>query len=204
MIPRFLSISLLLFFLTACVVRKSIPVNNTVPKSYVSNAQEGLIYRSTFNFRKHHFSGLIVIKAEIEDIRILFMSELGPTIMDLRLTRSDMEAVKIVEWLNRGAFLTQFEHDLRLLLLANLYFHGELKQKNDKEQLARFKVKGKKKMTISCNENLSNRVVTAERKGMLFDKVSVVFDYTDNGNIPVTMVLEHKLLNINLKLMRLN
>ncbi len=127
MMLRFLLISLFIFFIAGCAVHKKQPANQAQLQSFLAKSHNGLIYRSSFNYKKHHISGLVVIKPEKEDIRVQFLTELGPAIMDFRLKKEKMEIIKLLDELKKDVFLTQLEYDLRLLLMANLFQEGEIK-----------------------------------------------------------------------------
>ncbi len=46
----------------------------------------------------------------------------------------------------------------------------------------------------------NNSIVKAQRTGIGFNKVTVNYNYTDNIEIPDTIILEHKMIDINIKL----
>ncbi|MDW7693439.1 hypothetical protein R9C00_01695 [Flammeovirgaceae bacterium SG7u.111] len=198
MTPRLFFISLLLFC-ASCSTSKQVNTHKVLPKSFLDEASKGVIFRTTVDFKDYHFSGLVVVKPDQKGIHIRFMSELGPTVMAFRLTEEKMEAIKLLEQLQKDVFLTQLENDFRLLLMANRYYNGEvIYKKRKKEEMHLAKVKGKETHRFWLDET-RNRILKAERKSTGVDKVMVDYTYEASA-IPKTIVVEHKIAGLRLKL----
>lgn len=196
---RFLLISSFFLFISGCAVNKKQPTNHAKPHSFLTKSHKGLIYKSSFNYKEHHFSGIVVIIPEKKDIRVQFLTELGPAIMDFRLNSEKMEIIKLMGEFKKDVYLTQLEYDLRLLLMANLFQGGEIKYKMKRNKLLKYKIKGKKSNMIFVHEK-NNSIVKAQRNGIGLDKVTVNYYYADNSEIPKTIILDHKMISMNLKL----
>lgn len=196
---RFLLINLLVLFISGCAT-KLVHSNTSTPKSFISQTQKGLVFRSTFEYKSHHFSGLIVAAPENENVRIKFLSEMGPTIMDFRFTPENMEVIKMPVKLNKKLLLKQLELDLRLTFLMNLHQRGKIKIVKQKKELITYKVTQKKKHTLVIEKNKDFKIVKAQRRGIGFDRVSVNFIYGKKNKIPETITLEHSIVDLELKL----
>jgi hypothetical protein len=198
MMHRLLSISLSLVLFFSCSPGRQLSGQLTPPKSYVSEAADGLIYKASFSYKEYNFSGLMVIKPEGDDIRIALLSELGPTIMSFRLTPETMEVLDMVDILKKKLVLKQLEYDLRLMSLAGLHQNEKVRFKKKIDGQNKYKLGGKKHMIVYSIEN--GNVILAKRKGIGFDRATVEFNFEEGGSAPSRIVMEHSLVDLNLKL----
>ncbi|NJN25599.1 MAG: hypothetical protein HC819_06375 [Cyclobacteriaceae bacterium] len=199
---RFLSISVLVVLLTACSGYRHL-TSDAGLESFLSRSPGGLVYKSGFNFKAYYFSGIMVIKPEEESIRIQFLSELGPTIMDFRLLKDKMEVIKMIESLQKKVFMAQMEYDLRLLLQAGIYHQGKAKLMKSERGNAKYKIKGRDNNIFFVNQT-SGQIERGFRRGIGYEKVEVAYDYEGQNSVPHTMTLTHNMIDIKLRLSLLN
>jgi hypothetical protein len=75
------------------------------------------LYKASFDIRKHHLSGLIVIR-QMDDssYRIVFANQVGMTYFDLQVKRDSFNIIYCFESLNKNGLMKVLETDFRLLL----------------------------------------------------------------------------------------
>lgn len=84
--------------------------------------QEGMteaVFRGGINLYKHYFSGIFALKKESEEkYRMVLMSEVGMTLLDLSFTTHDFQLNYCIEPLRKQALLKLLVHDFLLLAAA--------------------------------------------------------------------------------------
>lgn len=186
----------LLPFAFSCKVQNRIS-RSELPTPFILSTDKNLVYRASFDYKEHHFSGLCVLKKTNEqNIRIVFLSEMGITLMDFELRDEDMLVHKIIEQLNRKILLTFLENDFRQLLMTDL-FDPERVRIRKKDRMEEFRVKNNLKASYYRRDIDIEKSV---RKGLLgFKKASVNYEYGET-HIPTRIILTHHRVKMNLKL----
>ena len=96
---------------------------------FITRSMSGvMLYKATLDIRKHHLTGLLVIKrmdsatspgntpVETSPVyRIVFANEIGMTFFDLELKADSFKVISCFESLNKKALMKIFETDFRLL-----------------------------------------------------------------------------------------
>jgi hypothetical protein len=96
---------------------------------FITRSMSGVtLYKATLDIRKHHLTGLLVIKRMDTDsspgnaaiatspvYRIVFANEIGMTYFDLELKSDSFKVISCFESLNKKALMKIFETDVRLL-----------------------------------------------------------------------------------------
>ena len=204
MIRYFLLISIALTLTTGCAVNKNSTRGLSYPESFLKSTSKAMVFRSTFDYKDYHFSGLIVVKPVADTIVVNFMSEIGPTIMAFHILRNRMVVTKTIEVLNKRILLKHLERDLRLLLMANLYFLAKVRHLGMDKEYALFRASGKKKHLIFSESTSLHRVEQASYRGVLFDKVEAKYEYLRQNSIPKSITLEHSMVDLKMKWNLLN
>ena len=192
----FVSISLVGLLLVSCRVQP--PAGFALPKPFVFQSEQELLYRASFDYKEYHFSGLCVFKkTEGENIRIVFLNEMGITFMDFELTSQEMVVHKMIDQLDRDIILNVIENDFRQLLMTDLSSPKKVRHRNNtsgKGFIARHKLKAE------YYQDKKGRIVRAIRKGFLgVKKATVSYEYEENA-VPREIILLHRQIKMNLKL----
>ena len=199
---RLILIKVSFLLILACSPYKKFADKQVAIRSFVSEANEGLVYRASFAYREHNFSGIMAIKAHEADIHIVLMSELGPTIMNFTLTPDNLVVLDMIDLPKNKMLLKQLESDLRLMFLAGLHQHEKTKQIKSNGNTFKFRLVGEDQITVFTKSG-SSQFVSAKRSGIVCDKVIVDYDYTDDGNVPSIITMKHSMVKIRMKLMLL-
>lgn len=192
-----ISTSFLIFLLISCKVQQ--PAAWHPPAPFISKAQKSLVYRASFDYKDYHFSGLCVLKrTDIRSIRIVFLSEMGITLMDFELTPKELIAHKMIEQLDRKILLNFIENDFRQLLMTDL-FHPEKVRVKKNDKWDEFIAKGNLKISY-YKEKEKPRIRLSVRRGVLgIKKATVKYKY-EESDIPQEIILAHNQVKMNLKL----
>jgi len=78
-----------------------------------------VLFRARIRIHKDQYSGLFLVKQMQKDtsVRIVYLSELGLSLMDLSYKHDEFEVMKVQDFLNRPLMLKMFQEDFRTLLL---------------------------------------------------------------------------------------
>lgn len=192
----FVSLSLAILLLVSCRVQP--PAGFTLPKPFIFHSEQELLYRASFDYKEYHFSGLCVFKkTDGENIRIVFLNEMGITFMDFELTSQEMVVHKMIDQLDRTIILNVIENDFRQLLMTDLSSPKKVRLRNNTSEKG-FIAKDKLKAIYYQDEK--GRITTAMRKGFLgVKKATVNYKYEENA-VPREIILLHRQIKMNLKL----
>jgi hypothetical protein len=123
---RILSLQLIIsIHLCSCCSTEALGVTgagdgkNTERLSPLGNMSGPMLFKTRINLRRDQYSGLFLIKQVEADtsVRIVYLSELGLSLMDLSYKEDEFEIMKIQDFLNRPLMLKMVEEDFRTLLL---------------------------------------------------------------------------------------
>ena len=117
------SLAILLLF-AGCVSIK--PAGDLVPggvsrlglkASSLPDSNTASLYKASLDIRKHHLSGLMVIRRmEENSFRVVFTNQVGMTYFDLSVKADSFNVVYCFDPLDKKALLRVLETDFRLLL----------------------------------------------------------------------------------------
>lgn len=165
-----------------------------LPRPYIHEAEDGLVYNTAFQYKDYYFSGLVVLKKEENGYHIIMLSKLGVSIVDFVLTINGLIWSKSPRRMDNPVVKSAFQKDFNLLLLTALTQPGKIKPKADG-----FKFKGGQKIKIKLDE--AGRVTQAEtKKGLNLIKATSVFYYLDADNIPDEICLTHRFIKMKMEM----
>ena len=79
------------------------------------------LFNMQIDFRKNHFSGLLLIKSLQPDVyRIVFTTHFGMSVFDLEFNKGDFRIFYCIDALNKKNVINLLENDFRTLLFLNL------------------------------------------------------------------------------------
>lgn len=113
-------ISLCLLLVSCTSGRKTLSMgNHSIPTERTPVFREGTneaVFRGGIDLYKHYFSGIFALKSEPEEkYRMVLMSEVGITLLDISFTSKDFQVNYCVEPLQKKAILKLLYHDFLLL-----------------------------------------------------------------------------------------
>jgi len=94
-------------------VKKDFPENSVLGVDYNS-----MLYKVRISFRSYNFSGLILLKNQVQDTstHVVFMSEFGLTLLDVKYKNDYFELVSSKEFFNDPRLINVIKDDFRVLL----------------------------------------------------------------------------------------
>jgi hypothetical protein len=94
-------------------VEKEFPENSVLGVDFNS-----MLYKVRISFRSQNFSGLILFKNQEQDssTHVVFMSEFGLTLLDVKYKNDDFEVVSSKEFFNDPRLINLIKDDFRVLL----------------------------------------------------------------------------------------
>ena len=174
--------------------------DRVVPRSFVLESSEGLVFNTSIDHKNFHISGLSVIKKESEGFHIVVVSKIGVTIIDfILLDTKGIKWIKALPGNPKKMVLKQLERDFRTLLLTPL----------DEPDKSRFTLGGnlvvKKgiKLKLKLNKT-TNNVIKAKRKGLfvlLKGKATYIYN---NQKIPSTIQFHKNWVSFVIAMERMN
>lgn len=160
-----------------------------------------LLFNMQIDFRKNHFSGLLLVKSTGRDrYRTAFMSHFGMSIFDFELSADSFAVNHCVDVLNRKQILRVLENDFRGLFLLNI---GEEDNKasvyKDKNNSASEVVKIGRYYYLKDNQQRRLQEIDAPHpiSTLHYD----FLDYTDD--FPTMIRISHSRIGLTLQLERL-
>lgn len=92
--------------------------NTLSDKSVLGVGYNSMLYKVRISFRSYNFSGLILLKNQTQDssTHVVFMSEFGLTLLDLKYKNDDFEVVSSKEFFSDPRIINVIKGDFRLLL----------------------------------------------------------------------------------------
>jgi hypothetical protein len=149
-----------------------------------------------------HQSGLFLIKGIPEDtsVRIVFLSELGLSLLDMKYREGCFEVVSVREFMNKPALLKSLQDDFRTLLL-DLSTVGTFTLESSTDECGpvesmRFRYGGER-YTYRYREPVGTFLI--QRKGKLFRKADLQIIRND----AMVIHIEHKGLRPDMELRQL-
>lgn len=148
--------------------------------------EETLLFKAGLNVLGDYYSGLVLIKDIKEDsaIHVVFLNELGLTLLDLAYRKDEFEVQSVQDFLNRSSILKTLKKDFRCLLL-DLSLIEKFKVKSEDDGVTeslKFRHKSQR-YTYSYRENTGPVHIT--RRGGLFGKVEFQIDEGERKRINI-------------------
>ena len=168
--------------------------------SPLGSISEPVLFKASIGIYKDHYSGLFLIKRMPEEssIRVLFLSELGLSLMDLEYREDEFEVVNVQEFLNRPALLKTLQNDFRTLLLdlSTIDAYSVTEVENETGEMLTFKHRSQK-YSYFCNENMGTYRI--KRKKGMFKRVDIGLERGEDLNIGIA----HKGIKLHIDLHQL-
>ncbi len=148
--------------------------------------EDALLYKAGLDVLGDYYSGLVLIKELREDsaIHVVFLNELGLTLLDLAYRKDEFEVQSVQDFLNRSSILKTLQKDFRCLLL-DLSLIEKFKVKSEDDgvtETLKFRHKSQR-YTYSYREN-TGPVHISRRRG-LFGKVEFQIDGGETKKINI-------------------
>ncbi len=145
---RFLTLCLILssFFLSDTFATNPARLDEKVEKKTVLGvAYNSMLYKTSISFREYAFSGLVLFKKQEMDssTHIVFMSEFGMTMLDIKYKNDQFEVVSAKEFFSHPKLLEVIFDDFRILLqdldrVEKARFSTTCKEKTNKLKFRHF------------------------------------------------------------------
>ncbi len=167
----------------------------------LDTGSESMLFKANIGLFKEHYSGLFLIK-EMPDssTHIVFLSELGLSLMDLRYQDDQFEVVSVQEFLNKASILKTLENDFRTLLLdlsAIESYSLSKTEAGDPSEVLKFRHRKEKYTYFHLAERGTYKIT---RKKGLFRSVEFNIEY----NKGVRIEIGHKGIRLHIVLQQLN
>ncbi|MBR9757917.1 MAG: hypothetical protein GYB39_07520 [Algicola sp.] len=199
---RYLTISLLTFFLFSCgSYPKKQQLNPTenetavVSNGYFSNAQHDYLYKAHITAYGKTFGGLFIVKKTGEDQhRVAFTTEMGNKIFDFSIKNNTFTVNYILEDLNRKLLLNVLKQDFTVLVKETSATTKAFAKANT--SVFETEILGKPHYYYTKNNTLDQ--IVKVKNG----KANTVFSFSKiNDNIAEQITIKHHniALEINLK-----
>jgi hypothetical protein len=164
---------------------------------------ESLLFKASIDLFGDHYSGLLLIKSTKGDsaIRVLFLSELGITLLDLEYQDDKFGIISVKEFLNRPSILKMLQKDFRTLLLdlsqVQNYSISEDGEGAEMIEILKFK-HGKERYKYYFRESTGTYQIR-RKKGVL-GKSDLFFAEKEGLNIRI----KHRGIKLTIELQKLN
>ena len=182
--------------LASCTASRSLDREETLPGGVFGEMDSTYLFRASIKAMKRNFSSLVLVKlAEDEgNAHIVFLSELGPNLLELRYANDEFQVVKVQEFLNRKSLIRMMENDFRSLLLDlhdidrySISPYGEM------EKVLKFRHRSQKYAYYYKEGSTVSRI---RRRPGIFHKVDVCIERM-NG---LTISFRHSGIRMTMKL----
>lgn len=165
-----------------------------LPKPFINYTDNGLIYNTVFEYKEYSFSGLMVIKKQGDDYRIMLLSKLGPTIMDFSLTQTGLIWHKVPKGMESAVIKNVMEHDFSLILLKDLE-----NPKRIRKTKKGYKVKANHKIRVKT-DNIDRIIEVRTQQTLALLKTKAVFFYTDDDELPDEICVSHRYVKMRMEM----
>lgn len=226
------SISLLVLLVAGCVVikpghvrRQQVSVTrdtghvtrDTGRVTRYSPPLSSYLFKATLDIKKHHLTGLLVIKrvdtpppapplegrgADCSGIyRIVFMNEIGMTFFDLEMTADSFKVVSCFESLNKKSLMKIFETDFRVLNGCGKVKNEKIYRQEISNNLVVSAMAGRCQTWQTWSPAGDTLYATAA-KSDIADPVIITYEKYKEG-FPVKITLENPFIGMKLSLRKL-
>jgi len=174
------------------------------PVSWFSADSGHIIFNTSIDVLKNHFSGLLVIKnMGNQAYRVVLITEVGLKVMDMEFQSGQpVKVYYIMDAMNKKALIHTLSNDINLILMNEIHGHSPvlLTTKKTGNTVFRYRIAGGKTYYALCDENPTPCL--AKQTGMLTNKVRAEFFGTRDTGID-SIRLSHYNFNLNINLYRI-
>lgn len=193
------------FLLVSCATgRNALDTENT--KLQFSNSPvfgdelTEAVFRGSIEINKHYLSGIFALKKESEEnYRLVFMSELGITMLDINFSSEDYQLNYCIDFLEKKALLKLLYHDfLSLTETPDPARLIQMKSKKDKAEFIKFKKDNSRDFYYYESGKLKEIISKA-----FFNRREIQFLEME-ANISNSIKIQHRPVKLKMKLNRIN
>ncbi len=191
-----------LFLLYGCVDTKNLSKEKSsapfVTNAVLEKGYNTALYRAQIDIGDKHFSGLFFFKTYADSTyRIIFLSEFGINFLDLEYKNHTFELKNCIEFLNKKVIVNTLMSDFKLLIDVPRNIRKKYVYTNAAYQLSliKLKEKSKKYYYFYTPDKKVSRIIQV--KG--FKHIEVLI-HKYNNEIPQKIEINHKRINLNIKL----
>jgi hypothetical protein len=168
----------------------------------LGESSETLLFKSHIAFFKEHYSGLFLIKRMPDSsTHVVFLSELGLSLMDLRYKDGLFEVVSVKEFLNKPSILRTLKNDFRTLLLdlsaIGSFVLDETSEDGSPVELLKFRYRKENYVYFNSEEKGTYQIL---RKKGIFK--SVEFNIVRTSGLEIEIA--HRCIKLHIALQQLN
>ena len=131
-------------------LRKHTNLSNNPIKNFTvfDNDYESLLFKARIKIYKNDYTGLILIKKIASDTstHIVFLSEIGLNMLDLKYKNDEFELVSVKDFLNKPRLIKTIQNDFRMLVqdLDVIDYYTIKKSKSEASSVLKFKHKSQR------------------------------------------------------------
>jgi hypothetical protein len=229
-----LSVSILLLLAAGCVSLKPAGVKRKTEHDAIQAAHltcysppdSSYLFKATLDIKKHHLTGLLVIK-QIESFpdselpqgsspvspregngnisgtcRIVFVNEVGMTYFDLEMTAESFRVISSFDALNKKALINIFETDFRMLNYTGGLDNEKFFSQACTGNLVSSGKAGKYKSWRTYTP-MGDTLLKTSAKSTIADPVMITYDKYING-FPSKIIIENPVIGLKLMLRKLS
>jgi len=185
------------FALQSCITGKFTSASEDFKyKKILSDNSKSYIYRAQIKLYDNDFSGLLIIKPNKEENRIVFLNEIGMKFFDIELLKNSYKIHHIFTPMNKKMFIKLLVGDFRFMLMSGTDTKTHyLKEKKTKKPA--LQLKKVKEIFIFDKQTL---LPGNAFKYSLFGKHTFINYEKYLNNIPQTIYIKHKRIKFEMKL----
>jgi len=190
------------FFFSSCVSTKNFKVEKENTSFIVAPLLEGsyktALYNSEIDIGEKHFSGLFYFKTFPDSsYRIIFLSQFGLNLLDLKYENNNFTVVKCQEFLKKKVIINTLKRNLKLLIYIPHNYNKKKIYINTKNKLVlvKFKKGFKKDYFFYSKDKKINKII--ETKKLRYIEL-IVKEYQEN--MPKNIEINNKRIDLKIKL----
>ncbi len=194
---KIIIIVVVIVFLQSCAITGL----NSVSKSFeyekiLSDTSKTYIYRASLDLYDNDFSGMIIIKPQEDNFRIVFINEIGMKFFDIEVFEETHKVNHIFEPMNKKMLINLLVSDFRFILMNNLKSDFKIYEEKGSGLIA-IKPKGKKEVYFFNNQS---KFPEKAVKYSIFRKM-VFLTYEDyKEEVPKHISIKHKNIKFSMDL----
>lgn len=191
------SLIFIVLLLQSCITTSLHKTNKTIKYNKVlSKENTSYIYRANLNLFGNDFSGMIIIKNQEKNKRIVFINEIGMKFFDIEFNNESYKVNHIFDPMNKKIFIKLLVNDFRFILMDNL--NPDFKTYQEKESDL-FAIKPKEKKELYYFSKQSYFPKQAIKYSWL--RKTVFLNYESyNEEKPSKISIKHKNIKFNMDL----
>ncbi len=156
------------------------------------------LYKGTLDIRENHLTGLMLIKRTSDtSTRIVFTNELGMRFFDLEFSGNKFIKHYIFPSMNKSAFVSILENDLRMVLLED--FSIEKFSKETKEEIVVYNIQSQRGNHIYTINRQTKQIKNISTTGKKVKKALINFRYGES-DIPTGIIVDNPFIKLHMVL----